>query len=221
MRRLFRQMSLCAVAVLIVASPVSAQETNLTGTVNTEAGVPVQAANVFVASLNIGAVTNAQGQYLLILPASPTVVDVTASRIGRASQTQAITLQPGTQVLNFVLGEDPLRVDGIVVTALGLERQSRTLGISTVQLAGSELTLQEVNLVNSLSGKVAGVHITQSGPQGSASRIVIRGESSITSGNQPLFIIDGIPIDNSIGGVSGVLSDQGGLSYGNAIADKP
>ena len=205
MRALFRPMSLCGLAMLIAAPTVSAQETNLTGTVRTESGAPVASASVLVGSLNLGALTNAQGQYLLVLPSGPTVVDVTASFIGRASQTQAITLSAGTQTLDFVLGEDPFRVQGVVVTALGLERQARTLGISTQQFVGSELTTVEPNLVNALSGKIAGVNITNSGPQGGSSRIVIRGESSLASNNQPLFIIDGVPVDNSIGGAVGGL----------------
>lgn len=167
MRTLFRQLSWCAVAVLIVVPPVSAQETtNLTGSVLRGAGGAVGAATVLIESLNLGAITNNEGRYMLVgVPVSATVVDVTASMIGRTTQTQTITLPPGTQVLDFVLGEDPLRIEGIVVTALGLERQARTLGISTRQLDGSEITQVEPNLVNALSGKIAGVHIQNSGPQ--------------------------------------------------------
>ena len=146
-------------------------------------------------------------------------MDVTASLIGRSSQTQTVTLQAGTQVLDFVLTEDPLRVEGIVVTALGSERQTRTLGIATAQLGGAELTRVEPNLINALSGKVAGVHINNSGPQGGSSRIVIRGENSLSGQNQPLFVIDGIPIDNSIDGRVGTLTDQGGFDYGSPISD--
>ncbi|HET9948258.1 MAG TPA: carboxypeptidase-like regulatory domain-containing protein, partial [Longimicrobiales bacterium] len=114
---------------MIAALPVSAQEpTTLTGTVSTETGQPVEAATVFIESLSLGVLTNAQGRYVLIVPGARRTaepVDVTASQIGRTAQTQTVTLQPGTQVLDFVLGEDPLRVEGITVTALGIERQAR------------------------------------------------------------------------------------------------
>ena len=220
MRTLIRQLSLCAALVLIAAPHVAAQAaTNLTGSVLAGNGAPVRGASVYIEALGIGSLTNDQGRYILVAPSSATVVDVTASLIGRSSQTQTVTLQAGTQVLDFVLTEDPLMVEGIVVTALGLERQTRTLGIATAQIGGAELTQVEPNLVNTLSGKVAGVHITNSGPQGGSSRIVIRGENSITGNNQPLFIIDGIPVDNSIGGRSGTLTDQGGIDYGNSISD--
>ena len=224
MRTPLRQLSLCAAALLIAALPVSAQEpTTLTGTVTTTGGAPVETGSVFIGSLSLGVLTNAQGRYVLIVPANAraasATVDVTASLIGYTTVTQTVTLQPGTQVLDFVLGEDPLRIAGVTVTALGMERQSRELGISTQQVSGSELTRVEPNIVNSLTGKIAGVNITNSGSQGGSSRIVIRGEASITGENQPLFIVDGIPVDNTIGGRVGTLTDQGGVDYGNPIAD--
>ncbi len=219
-----RQLLFGVAASLLVALPVSAQEpTTLTGTVTTQAGTPVETGTVFIQSLGLGVLTNAQGRYVLIVPAAAragsATVDVTASLIGYTTEVQTVTLQPGTQVLNFVLGEDPLRIAGVTVTALGMERQSRELAIATQQFSGAELTRVEPNLVNALSGKVAGVNITNSGPQGGSSRIVIRGENSLSSDNQPLFVVDGIPVNNSIGGVAGGLSDQGGYDYGNAIQD--
>jgi len=215
---------ICGVAAtLFAALPASAQEpTTITGTVLSEAGGPIVAATVMIESLGVGVLTNAQGRYLLLVPAATrpaTPVEVRASQIGKTSQVQTVTLQPGTQLLDFVLAEDPLRLEGITVTALGIERQSRTLGMSTQQIAGSELTRTEANVVNALSGKVAGVHINNSGPQGGSTRIVIRGENSITGVNQPLFIVNGIPVDNTAGGRAGTLTDQGGFDYGNPIQD--
>lgn len=222
--RIPRQLCLCAAAMIIAALPVSAQEpTTLTGTVTTTGGAPVETGTVFIESLSLGVLTNAQGRYVLIVPAAArsgsATVDVTASLIGYTTVVQTVTLQPGTQVLNFVLGEDPLRLAGVTVTALGMERQSRELAISTQQVAGSELGRVEPNLVNTLTGRIAGINVTNSGPQGGSSRVVIRGENSLTGDNQPLFIVDGIPIDNTIGGRAGTLSDQGGYDYGTPIQD--
>ena len=108
MRPLLRQLSACAIGALIATTPASAQEpTTLTGSVTSAAGVPVEAATIFIESLNLGVLTNAQGRYLLIVPASRRVgdaqVEVRASQIGRTTQAQTITLQPGTQVVDFVL----------------------------------------------------------------------------------------------------------------------
>ncbi|HUF77028.1 MAG TPA: carboxypeptidase-like regulatory domain-containing protein, partial [Longimicrobiales bacterium] len=168
MRTLLRQLSVCAIAAAIVAPPVSAQEpTTLTGSVLTPAGIPVEAATVFIEAMNLGVLTNNQGRYLLIVPASRRVgdaqVDVRASQIGRSSQVQTITLQPGTQVLDFVLGEDPLQLEAIVVTGVGLDTERQKLGVTINSVSSDEITLsQEVNLVSALAGKAPNVEVTSS-----------------------------------------------------------
>jgi TonB-linked SusC/RagA family outer membrane protein len=203
-RTLLRQLSLCAFAIAMVALPVSAQEpTTLTGSVLTPAGVPVEAATVFIESLNLGVLTNAQGRYLLIVPASRRVgdasVEVRASQIGRTSQVQTITLQPGTQVVDFVLGEDPLQLEAIVVTGVGLDTERQKLGVTINSVRADEIALsQEVNLVSALAGKAPNVEVTtSSGDPGAGSYIRIRGANSLIGSNQPLFIVDGVPVDNS------------------------
>jgi TonB-linked SusC/RagA family outer membrane protein len=203
-RALLRQLSVCAFAAAIAAPPVSAQEpTTLTGSVLTPAGVPVEAATVFIESMNLGVLTNAQGRFLLIVPASRRVgdatVEVRASQIGRASQVQTITLQPGTQVLDFVLADDPLLLDAIVVTGVGLDTERQKLGVTINSVSASEISLsQEVNLVSALAGKAPNVEVTSSsGDPGSGSYIRIRGANSLLGTNQPLFVVDGVPVDNS------------------------
>jgi TonB-linked SusC/RagA family outer membrane protein len=109
-------------------------------------------------------------------------------------------------------------VEGLVVTALGIERAERTLGVAQTTVVGEELSRTEPNLVNSLSGRVPGVNITNAGPQGGSSRIVIRGENSVTGNNQPLFVVDGVPIDNYSTGAY-MNTGQGGFDYGNAVQD--
>jgi len=203
-RSLLRQLSVCAIAIAIVAPPVSAQEpTTLTGSVLTPAGVPVEAATVFIESMNLGVLTNAQGRYLLIVPASRRVgdaqVEVRASQIGRTSQVQTVTLQPGTQVLDFILGEDPLQLEAIVVTGVGLDTERQKLGVTINSVRADEIALsQEVNLVSALAGKAPNVEVTSSsGDPGAGSYIRIRGANSLLGSNQPLFVVDGVPVDNS------------------------
>ena len=204
MRTLLRQLSVCAFAFAIAAPPVSAQEpTTLTGSVLTPAGIPVEAATVFIESMNLGVLTNAQGRYLLIVPASRRVgdaqVDVRASQIGRTSLVQAITLQPGTMVLDFVLGEDPLQLEAIVVTGVGLDTERQKLGVTINSVTAREIGLsQEVNLVSALAGKAPNVEVTSSaGDPGAGTYIRIRGANSLLGDNQPLFVVDGVPVDNS------------------------
>ncbi|MEQ1855956.1 MAG: SusC/RagA family TonB-linked outer membrane protein [Longimicrobiales bacterium] len=204
MRPLLRQLSVYAIALAIVASPASAQEpTTLTGSVLTPAGVPVEAATVFIESLNLGVLSNAQGRFILIVPASRRVgdarVDVRASQIGRTSQVQTITLQPGTQVVDFVLADDPLLLEAIVVTGVGLDIERQKLGVTINSVSSNEVALSnEVNLVAALAGKAPNVEVTSSsGDPGASSYIRIRGANSMLGDNQPLFVVDGVPIDNS------------------------
>jgi hypothetical protein len=145
--------------MLIATSPASAQEpTTLTGSVTSPAGVPVEAATIFIESLNLGVLSNAQGRYLLIVPASRRVgdaqIDIRASQIGRTSQVQTITLQPGTRVVDFVLDDDPLLLEAIVVTGVGLDIERQKLGVTINSVTSAEVNQsQEVNLISALAGK--------------------------------------------------------------------
>jgi TonB-linked SusC/RagA family outer membrane protein len=218
----------CAIAVAMLAPPVSAQEpTTLTGSVLTPAGIPVEAATVFIESMNLGVLTNGQGRYLLIVPASRRVgdaqVEVRASQIGRTSQVQTITLQPGTQVLDFVLGEDPLQLEAIVVTGVGLDTERQKLGVTINSVSSNEIQLsQEVSLVSALAGKAPNVEVTSSaGDPGAGSYIRIRGANSLLGDNQPLFVVDGVPVDNSTNATENLqfLGNTGGTVNTNRAHD--
>jgi TonB-linked SusC/RagA family outer membrane protein len=212
----------------IVALPVSAQEpTTLTGSVLTPAGIPVEAATVFIESMNLGVLTNGQGRYLLIVPASRRVgdarADVRASQIGRTSQVQTVTLQPGTQVLDFILGEDPLQLEAIVVTGVGLDTERQKLGVTINSVSSREIGLsQETNLVSALAGKAPNVEVTSSnGDPGAGSYIRIRGANSLLGDNQPLFVVDGVPVDNSTNHTENLqfLGNTGGTTQTNRAYD--
>ncbi len=223
MRPLLRQLSVCAIALAIASTPASAQEpTTLTGSVLTPAGVPVEAATIFIESLNLGVLSNAQGRFLLIVPASRRVgdarVDVRASQIGRTSQVQTITLQPGTQVVDFVLADDPLLLEAIVVTGVGLDIERQKLGVTINSVSSNEIALsQETNLVSALAGKAPNVQVTSSsGDPGAGSYIRIRGANSLINDNQPLFVVDGVPIDNS---TTEIETTTAGTALTNRAAD--
>jgi TonB-linked SusC/RagA family outer membrane protein len=127
-----------------------------------------------------------------------------------------VTLTPGaTLTQNFQLGAQSVALEGLVVTALGITREERAIPQAVTQLSGEELSRVETNVVNTLAGKVSGVQITNAGPQGGSSRVVIRGANSLTGNNQPLFVVDGVPIDNS----GPRLYGYGGRDYGNAAQD--
>ncbi|MBN2485605.1 MAG: SusC/RagA family TonB-linked outer membrane protein [Bacteroidales bacterium] len=189
-----------------------AQEITITGTVKTaEDGNPLPGASVLIKGTTTGAVTNIDGYYQITAPAGSVLV---FSFVGRISEE--ITLTGQTEV-NIELNEEVIDLSEIVVTALGIKREKKALGYSVSEVSGDDVSLaKEISVINSLSGKVAGVDIssTTAGPSGSA-RVIIRGNSSLSDNNQPLYVIDGVPIDNSQLGSAGM---WGGYDLGDGIS---
>ncbi|OUJ75536.1 SusC/RagA family TonB-linked outer membrane protein [Hymenobacter crusticola] len=190
-----------------------AQDRTISGRVTdrgTGQGLP--GVTVLVKGTTVGASTNSEGTYSLSAPASATTLTFTS--IGYLSIEQPIT----GSTINVTLANDTKQLGEVVVTALGREEEKRSLGYAVQDLQGNQLTqARETNVVNSLAGRIAGVQISNStGAAGSSSRIVIRGSKSISGSNQPLFVIDGQPIDNSSFSNS---SSGGGVDYGNAASD--
>jgi len=221
MRKLRLLLAALAVVATVPAAAVAQENATVSGRVTNASGGPETAVLVRIPELSVGTSTAADGTYRLVVPGSrlsgSRSFTVTAARQGLTPSSHAVTLAPGAQVTqNFQLGSSAISLQGVVVTALGIERQQRSLGYSAQAVQGSELAkVPESNLVNTLSGKVAGVQVTNAGPQGGSSRIVIRGATSITGNNQPLFVVDGVPIDNS-----GPRNDgYGGIDYGNTAQD--
>jgi TonB-linked SusC/RagA family outer membrane protein len=224
----YLQRMLAGVGLLLGLLPgvASAQQgTTVTGRVTTEANTPLQGATVSIPSLSLGAYTNAEGRYSIVVPAARATgqaVSIVARRIGYQPTTVSITLSGPAVSHDFSLTTATTQLEGVVVTALGLEREKRSLGVAAQSVSGSELNrTQTPNIVNALSGKVAGVKVTGSTNFGGSSRIVIRGEGSISGNNQPLWVVDGIPVDNS--NITDALGynarGYGGFDYGNAIQD--
>ena len=182
----------------------------VTGTVTVEGtGQPLPGVQVFVRGTRIGTLTDNRGAFSLPVPADAQIL-VFAS-LGYKTEEVPISAQ-----VTVTMTIEALGIEGITVTALGLRREKQTLGYSVQDLQGAEIAaVPELNLVNSLKGNVAGVQVTNAGPTGGSSRIVIRGANSIAGDNQPLFIVDGVPIDNSAPRNTG----YGGIDYGNAVQD--
>ncbi len=177
--------------------------------ISDEDGEPVIGAAVLVKGTTIGTTTDVDGHFELKgLPSSASILVI--SYIGLA--TQEVRIQPD---LTVRLKTDARVLDEMVVTALGISREKKALGYTAQEIKSDALVQgKDNNIINSLSGKVAGVRITNSQGDVGSSRIVIRGETSIAGENQPLFIVDGIPVDNS------QLNSQGtGRDFKNAIAD--
>src|SRR5699024_8501193 len=126
----------------------------------------------------------------------------------------------GRHTINVSLKPTTVIGNELVVTALGIKRESKSLGYSTQQVQGEDLAkTHEPNLTDALSGKVAGMQVIQSsnGPGGS-SKIVLRGFSSLTGDNQPLIVVDGVPIDNTTGMSNNDFYNPS-LDRGNGLSD--
>lgn len=192
-------------------------------------GDPLMGANVFIDELSLGAATSLKGFYSISIPAKKVKeqeVEITVRYIGYYTKTSMITLTAGTITKDFQLERDVIGLEKVVVTALGMTKQEKAIGYSQQSVGGDLLTeVGETNIISNLSGKVAGVQVvTSSGVIGSSARIQIRGISSFTGDNQPLFVVDGIPIDNTSRGSSMATryatdSYGGFVDFGNAAAD--
>ncbi len=181
---------------------------------------PLVGVRVTVRGTPLVVTTAADGRFQMgNVPAGMQVIR--AELIGYATTEEAVTVTPGAPVLvSLVLSQEAVQLEELVVTALGIEREARSVTTATQQLAGAQLTeAREANLVAALSGKLTGVQITNSNTPGGSSRIVIRGANSLTGGNQPLFVVDGIPVSNAASGWSQGNSGYNLIDYGNAISD--
>lgn len=187
------------------------QTYRVTGTVKDEEGNEIIGANVRVKGTSHGTITNIDGFFNIDVPAN---AELEISYIGYTNQTIAITR---SQNLSIVLKEDSQVLTEVVVTALGIKREAKALGYSVASVGGEALTAaQPINAMEALSGKVAGVDIstTTAGPSGST-RIIIRGNSELSGNNQPLYVIDGVPMDNTQLGQAG---RDGGYDMGDGVS---
>ncbi len=183
------------VIALISAALLANGQIEISGKVtHADNGEPLTGVNISVENSLLGTSTDLKGQFKLSLPEGKTHLKF--SFMGMISQEITVT---GDTVLDVRLKTDLLMMEGVVVTAIGIKREQKALGYSVQKLPGIELQqVHHDNFLNSLSGKVAGVQVTSSsGSAGASSYITIRGASSIDGNNQPLFIVDGIPISNT------------------------
>jgi len=191
--------------------------TVVSGRIVDKAGVPVANTSVMIEGTNYVALANAEGRYTLSVPPSRTGAAVAVARhLGYRSMRQEVTLNGSPVTVDFSLTSQPTQLGEVVVTALSQQREKATIGTAQQTVSSEVIGNQAPNLIAAMSGKVSGLQIQNSGNMGGSSRIVIRGAGSILGNNQPLFIVDGIPISNA--GFS-TASASGGRDYGSAISD--
>ncbi|WP_255491400.1 SusC/RagA family TonB-linked outer membrane protein [Dysgonomonas sp. ZJ279] len=203
---------------LFVCTLVSAQtaKSSVSGIVTDASGVTLPGVTVAVKGTSVGTISDYDGNYSLDLSKATTPNPVLVfSYIGYLAQEVTVN---GKTEINVVLAEDAQKLDEVVITALGIKRQRRSLGYSTANVSGDQFTeSRDANLGNALSGKIAGVSVANNSTGlGGSSRVIIRGNASLTGNNQPLYVVDGVPFDNSNQGNAG---QWGGMDMGDGLSN--
>lgn len=192
--------------------PPLLQQQTISGIVTDESGQPFPGVNVIIKGTSSGTVTNVEGAYSLAVPSDANTL--VFSFVGYFLQEVSID---GKTTLNVTLQPDIKSLDEVVVTALGIEKSSKSIGYATSKVDGKALTEnRSTNMMNTLQGKIAGVNISAmaTGP-GGTSKVRIRGQSSIGGTNSPLIVVNGVPIDNTNFG-----TNQGNLGSDGSIASR-
>ena len=202
--------SLMVVAALCVTSVAFAQSI-ARGVIKGDDGEPLIGASVIINGTSTGTVTDADGAFTL-----PGVRNGQVLKIDCLGYTSKTVVFNG-QTINIVLDTDATMLDDVVVTALGMKRSTKALGYAMTEIKGEDLNVNLINPVSALQGKVAGVEINASdGGMFGRNKILIRGASTLGKNNQPIFVVDGIILDNDIVDPSADW-DSNNLDYGNQL----
>ncbi|HJQ52446.1 MAG TPA: SusC/RagA family TonB-linked outer membrane protein [Gemmatimonadaceae bacterium] len=229
LRKLVR--SLAAVSALLfgAASVAAAQAgTTISGTVTSEGGAPLPGATVLIQGTTIGTHTDDAGRYTIVVPASRAngqSAVLVARTIGYAARTIPITLTAGSNMTqDFALVVNPLNLDVVVVTGAGTSttRERLTTTINTVDSSALNRAANPQNVVSALAAQAPNVEVrTQSGEPGASASIKIRGASSLSGTNQPLFVVDGQPIDNQTISTQSIVTGSGTAQGADASTVAP
>ncbi len=197
--------------MMLTALSVTAQK-SIRGTVSSSSGEPLIGVSILETDTGNGTITDYDGSFELTVPEG---AELEFSYTGFAPQT----IQVGTSDLYDIVLREGVNLDEVVVTALGISREKKSLTYASQEVSGAELTdVKDVNAINALAGKAAGVFINRNGSGvGGSTRIVLRGNKSLTD-NEPLFVIDGIPMINSRQGDQENLFG-GGIDSGDGISN--
>ncbi|MCK0156492.1 SusC/RagA family TonB-linked outer membrane protein [Cellulophaga sp. F20128] len=211
-KHLVKQLFLLGIS-LFFSGTLLAQSTTVSGTITDEEGIPMLGVTVITKNSGQGTTTDMDGKYSITANSSDMLI---YRYVGYLEQVVSVNSKT---TINISMQPDVESLKEVVVTALGITREKKALGYAVQDLSGDDIkNTSETNVINALAGKSAGVLVNSSnGNVGASSRITIRGNQSLTGDNQPLFVVDGIPIDNTI-----VSSTRGGYDFtdmGSGAAD--
>ena len=198
----------------LVTQITFAQERAVSGTVSDNAGLPLPGVSVLVKGTKTGTQTDFDGKFTIKVAPSQTLL---FSYIGMQSQE----IKASSSSINVKLKDSSVELESVVVTALGIKREKKSLGYATQEIKGSDLNggAADGNIANLLSGKTAGVEVRRNNNFGGSTNVVIRGNKSLTGNNQALWVIDGVPVDNSTSNFSSQNQAGSGYDFGSNASD--
>ncbi len=219
-KNITKQIAIIAItAVLLLGySGLKAQNGHkVTGTVVSSGdGAGLPGLSISIKGTSQGTVTDIDGNYTLENVSDDAVL--VFSFVGFTRKEVPVN---GQSLINVTMEENVETLDEVVVTSLGISREKKSLGYSVGEVKGEDLhSVPQENVLNSLSGRVSGVTINSTGTNpGSSVSVIIRGATSLAGDNQPLFVVDGVPVDNSLNGNTSEIGSRNVVDYGNAISD--
>jgi TonB-linked SusC/RagA family outer membrane protein len=206
--------SVLVILFLTLFVNAQAQQRTVTGKVTDSNNATIPGASILKKGTTSGTSADADGKYTLSVGANDILV---FSFIGYKTQEVAVGAR---SIIDVSLETDVNELREVVVTALGIPRDEKSLGYSIGKVAGPEFTkVARENFLTAMQGKLAGVTINETGGAGSTVNVVIRGAKSLSNDNQPLYVVDGVPMFNSANNVGGFGSGNSTVDYGNAISD--
>lgn len=209
----FKLTTYLALLLVLIAQLGFAQERSVTGVVTDNNGLPLPGVSILVKGTSVGTQTDFDGKFSI--KAAPAQVLV-FSYIGMREREVVAS----TATLTVKLADDAIELEGVVVTALGIKREKKSLGYSSQEVKGGVISeAGQTNALSSLSGNVAGLQITAPSTMGGSTRVVLRGIGSVSGENRPLIVVDGIPLDNGNYNSTETARGGGGRDYGDASAD--
>lgn len=184
-----------ALVLMLSGTTLMAQSRLIRGKVTGTDGAPIDGATIKVVETQATATSKADGTFAIATDATAKNLEISASTY----KTKTVAIPTGSDIVDVNLEEDPLGIDAVSITAVAIKREKRSLGYATTQVSGADAGQgKDRSVFNGLQGKVAGLYITSGGGSpGSSTRIQLRGATSLNGDNQPLIVVDGIPIDNS------------------------
>ena len=214
-QQMLRYLALTTFVFALSISTMVAQTRTITGKITASSdGTGIPGVNIQVKGTQKGTSSNASGAYSLEVSGASLALSFTS--IGFDAQEIKVG---NRNVVDVEMTSSTQELNEVVVTALGIKREEKSLGYSVGKVAGKDLNrVITENVLNGLSGKLAGVSINATGATGSSVSMIIRGAKSLSNDNQPLFVIDGVPVINTLNNIGQVGNDNR-VDYGNAISD--